>query len=129
MDYLVLKAIHQTAVALSFCGFFARGVGAFSGARWVASRPARTLPHVIDSVLLLSALALAWTLGINPVGSPWLMAKIVGLVAYVLLGVVALRPARPLPVRVAAWLGALITFAWIVSVAISKQVAGFFAWM
>lgn len=88
---------------------------------------AKTLPHVIDTVLLTSALLLAWMLGLNPASTPWLMAKIVGLLGYIALGMMALRPGRPVPVRAAAWLAAPVTFAWIVSVAITKNPHGFFA--
>lgn len=124
MDYVIVKTIHQSAVALSFVGFFARGAGALSGAAWVRRRAAKSLPHLIDSVLLLSALTLAWTLRINPLDAPWLMAKIVALIVYIGLGVVALRPASPPPVRAAAWLGALLVFGYIVSVAITKNPLG-----
>ena len=124
MDYLVLKTIHMTAVALSVTGFFGRGIGALAGARWVRSRLAKTLPHVVDSVLLLSAIALAWQLRLDPLTTPWLMAKIIGLLAYIVLGMFALRPGRPWPVRATAWVLALLTFAYIVSVAITKSPAG-----
>jgi uncharacterized membrane protein SirB2 len=125
MDYVAIKAIHQGAVALSFIGFFARGLGALAGAAWVRSRPAKTLPHVIDTVLLLSALTLAWMLKLHPGSSPWLLAKIFGLVAYIGLGVVALRPQTTMPIRASAWLTALVVFGYIVSVAITKNPAGF----
>jgi len=39
----------------------------------------------------------------------------------------ALRPGRPPLTRGVAWLAALATFAWIVSVAITKQPLGFLA--
>jgi uncharacterized membrane protein SirB2 len=116
-------------VLLSFVGFLARGAGGLIGARWVATRAARTLPHVIDSVLLMSALTLAWLLRLNPASAPWLLAKVLALVVYIGLGMVALRPRLPLPVRAAAWLAALGTFGYIVSVAVSKSPAGFFAQM
>jgi uncharacterized membrane protein SirB2 len=119
--------VHQTAVGLSFLGFFARGIGAFTGASWVQTRPARTLPHVVDTVLLLSALLLLWIYRLDPTTAPWLIAKVVGLVAYVALGMLALRPGRPLGVRATAWVAALLVFAWIVSVAITKQPLGWFA--
>jgi len=125
MDYLLVKTIHQTAVALSFAGFFTRGLGALAGAVWVQGRVARTLPHVVDSVLLLSALALAWMLRLSPLDAPWLMAKIVGLLVYIGLGMIALKPTRPAGVRTAAWVAALVTFGWIVSVAIFKSPLGF----
>ena len=124
MDYVVVKLVHQTAVTLSISGFFIRGAASVSGAQWVGSRAAKTLPHLVDSVLLLSALALAWMLRLTPGNAPWLLAKIVGLVVYVGLGVVALRPGRPLKVRAAAWGAALATVGWIVSVAVTKSPLG-----
>lgn len=153
MDYFVVKTIHQGAVVLSICGFFARGVGALTGAAWVQRRAAKTLPHLVDTVLLLSALALAWMLQLHPGNAPWLLAKIIGLLAYIGLGMLALKerraapelvdppggragedgpggitkPGRPMPLRAAAWIAALVTFGWIVSVAISKQPLGFVA--
>lgn len=127
MDYFTVKTIHQGAVALSVTGFFARGLGSLLGAAWTGGPMARTLPHVVDSVLLASALLLAWTLRITPTQAPWLLAKIIGLLVYIGLGVVALRPGRPAPVRAAAWVAALATFGWIVSVAVTKDPRGFFA--
>jgi uncharacterized membrane protein SirB2 len=126
MDYAVVKTIHQTAVALSIVGFVARGVGMFAGAAWARGRIAKTLPHGVDTLLLLSAITLVAMLGLNPLSTPWLMAKIGGLLLYIALGMLALRPALALPLRAAAWVGALVTFAWIASVAMSKNPAGFF---
>jgi uncharacterized membrane protein SirB2 len=127
MDYFTVKLIHQSAVALSLTGFFVRGAASLSGATWVQSRMAKTLPHIIDTVLLLSAITLAWMLSLTPANAPWLMAKVVGLVVYVALGVIAMRPTRSRRVRVAAWLAAMATAAWIVSVAITKSAWGVFS--
>lgn len=124
MDYSTLKLVHLSAVALSFAGFFARGLGALQCAPWVRGRAARSLPHAVDSVLLLSALALAWRLRLDPLATPWLLAKIVGLLVYIALGVLALRPGRPPGQRAAAWLAAMAVFGYIVSVALTKHPAG-----
>jgi len=127
MDYFVLKAVHISAVFLSSAGFLARGIGRFAGARWVGSRAARTLPHLVDSVLLASAIALAVSLRLSPLSSTWLLAKIIGLFVYVALGMVALRFGRTPRTRTVAWFGALFVFAYIVTVAISKNPRGMFA--
>jgi uncharacterized membrane protein SirB2 len=127
MDYATLKLVHQSAVALSLAGFAARGLGNFAGAAWVQGRAARSVPHVVDSVLLVSALGLAWTLHLSPLATPWLLAKLIALLAYIGLGMLALKPGRPLAFRVAAWLAALATFGYIVSVAVTKNAAGYFA--
>lgn len=129
MDYVFVKTVHQGAVALSISGFFIRGLAALAGAGWVRGRAARTLPHIVDTVLLLSAVALAWMLRLSPLATPWLMAKIVGLLVYIALGSVALRPGRPLGARCVAWLAALATVGWIVSVAITKDAFGFLGTM
>jgi uncharacterized membrane protein SirB2 len=127
MDYFALKLAHQSAVVLSITGFFVRGAASLAGARWVGGRAAKTLPHVVDTVLLVTALTMAWMLRLTPGNAPWLLAKIVGLVVYVALGVVALRPGRPRAVRATAWGAALVVVAWIVSVALTKNALGFLA--
>jgi uncharacterized membrane protein SirB2 len=127
VDYALVKAIHVGAVALSFCGFVARGIGALAKARWVRGRIARSLPHVVDTALLASAIALAWTLGLGPTNSAWIAAKTVALLVYIGLGVVALRPQTPPRARAAAWIGAIVVFCYIVSVAVTKNPRGWFA--
>jgi uncharacterized membrane protein SirB2 len=127
MDFAAWKLLHQSAVALSITGFVARGLGSFMQAAWVRQRFARTAPHVVDTLLLLSALAMAWTLRLTPGNAPWLTAKIIGLLLYIALGLLALRPGRPLALRLAAWVAALAVFGWIVSVALTKQPLGLLA--
>lgn len=121
MEYATLKMFHQATVALSFAGFFVRGCAIYADANWVAGRMAKTLPHIVDTLLLASGVGLAWMLRLTPETAPWLIAKIAGLVMYIALGMLALKPGRPLPVRVAAWLAALVMFAYIAGVAISKN--------
>ena len=127
MDYAAWKLLHQSAAALSITGFVARGLGSFTQAAWVRQRVARTAPHVVDTLLLLSALVMAWTLRLTPGNAPWLTAKIAGLLLYIGLGMLALRPGQPLALRIAAWVAALAVFGWIVSVAITKQPLGLLA--
>lgn len=135
MSYATLKLIHISAVAASFCGFSARGLGALRGARWVRHRLTRVLVHLVDTVLLLSAIGMLVILHLSPWALPWLRAKILGLVVYVALGTLALRPrrsrgaGRPAALRLAFWIGALATFGYIVSVALTKSPAGPFQWM
>jgi uncharacterized membrane protein SirB2 len=135
VSYTTLKLIHVGAVTLSFCGFLARGLGILFGASWVRLRLARTLPHVIDTVLLASALGMLWVMRLPPWPVPWLRAKIAGLIAYIALGVVALRPTRdgspgrPRSIRLLALLAALTVFGYIVSVALTKDPLGALAWL
>ena len=121
MDYLAIKHLHMGAVALSATGFAVRGLASLRAAAWLQGRTAKTLPHLVDTVLLLSALGLAWTLGLNPLATPWLLAKILGLLLYIALGVVALKPRFAPATRAAAGLAALLVLGWIASVAITKN--------
>ena len=125
MDYLAIRTFHETSVALSVTGFALRSDAGLAGARWVRGRLAKTLPHVVDTALLTSALMLLTMLRLNPFATPWLLAKLCGLVVYIRLGVVALRPTVARPVRAAAWLAALAVAGWIVSVAFTKTPWGF----
>ncbi|MBK6854377.1 MAG: SirB2 family protein [Burkholderiales bacterium] len=126
MDYATLKLIHQCAVVLSIGGFAARWLGVLAGADWARGRLARSLPHGVDTVLLTSAVALAWTIGLNPLDVPWLMAKIIALLVYIGLGMLALRPASTRAMCIRSGELALLTVGYIVSVALTKQVVGFF---
>lgn len=129
MDYLAIRTFHESTVAVSVTGFAVRGFAGLLGARWVRGRVARTLPHLVDTALLTSALMLVTLLHVNPFATPWLQAKMSGLVAYVLLGAIALRPGVPRAWRACAGLGALATVGWIVSVAFTKNPWGFLAWL
>jgi uncharacterized membrane protein SirB2 len=125
--YLVLKQLHLTMVAASLALFVLRGVWMLRdsptlGARWV-----KVLPHVVDSLLLASALALAFTLQQYPFVQSWLTAKLLALVLYIVLGSLALKPGRPRGLRAAAFFGALVVFLYIVSVARAHDPWGFLA--
>ena len=109
------------AVALSVIGFAARGLASLAGATWVRSRPAKIVPHVVDTLLLLSAISLVWMLGLNPLGTPWLLAKIGALGLYIVLGSLALKRAATRTGQAAAGLAALATVGWIIATAVGKQ--------
>lgn len=123
MDALPLKHLHVTCVALSYALFFLRGVWMLRGTLAQQGRWVRVAPHLVDSVLLGSAIALAVQLGISPLSAPWLLAKIIALLLYIALGAVALRRGRTQRVRLAAWLSAQAVFFYIVSVAVTHDPA------
>ncbi len=125
MMYYALKHLHVACVLLSIAGFTLRGVWMLSGSRLLQLRLTRVLPHVVDSLLLLSALAMAAMIGQYPFVAGWVTAKVIGLVVYILLGVVALRRGPTRALRGGAFLAALAVYGWIVSVALSKNPAGF----
>ena len=122
--YPTLKMVHVGSAVLSLALFSVRGA-------WMMVSPARlgqpwvkVVPHVVDTVLLGSAIALAIAIGNYPGTHAWLTAKVAGLVAYVVLGSIALKRGRTRAIRVAAFFAALAVFAYIVSVAVTKSSAG-----
>ncbi|MDP1652303.1 MAG: SirB2 family protein [Rhodocyclaceae bacterium] len=126
MLYLTIKHLHVTCVILSITGFCLRGwllmqKSALAGRRWF-----RILPHVNDSILLAAAITLTVLIGRYPFVDAWLTAKVFGLIAYIVLGALALKPGRDPKFRVTAGLIAVAIFGWIVSVALSKQPLGMF---
>ena len=124
MDYLAVKHVHLAAIATSITLFVVRAFWmAFASAR-LERRWVRVVPHVVDTLLLLSGVYLAWQIGAEGVRG-WLPAKIGGLVLYIVLGAVALRRGRTRGVRIAAAVAAVVTFAWIASVALTKSPLGF----
>ncbi len=89
----------------------------------------RVAPHVIDSILLLAAIALVVLTNQYPGVQPWLTVKVVALVAYIGLGVFALRRGRTKRTRVVCLVAAIATFGFMVSVALSRSVLGVFSYL
>ncbi len=120
-----LYITHVTCACLSILGFVLRGFWMLGDNALREHRLARILPHILDSVLLASAIGILWQWGSWPQDLPWVMAKIGALLLYIALGMVALRFGKTRRVRGTAYVLALITAAYIVSVALSKNYWGF----
>lgn len=123
MAYMIAKHLHTATVALTLILFLVRGGWMLADSGMLQRRWVRIAPHVIDTVLLLSALYLAivvWGWPATPHG--WITAKVAALVVYIGLGTVALKRGRTKAVRTAALVGALVVFGYLVAVALSKQV-------
>tara|TARA_R110002049_G_scaffold28779_7_gene98208 strand:- start:1985 stop:2371 length:387 start_codon:yes stop_codon:yes gene_type:complete len=127
MSYFAIKHLHMLLALISIAGFVLRGVWMMLDSRLLEARVVRILPHVIDTLLLVSAIMLATMISQYPLTAGWVTAKVVGLVAYIALGMIALRRGRTKGIRVVAFIGAIVVFAWIASVAFSKHPAGFLA--
>ncbi len=123
--YLALKHLHLTFVALSLILFVLRGIWLFMNSDMLGKKWVKILPHIISTLLLASGIALAVHLNMSPGNQPWLLAKIIALVVYIGLGVAAFKAANPVT-RKTFWLIALLVFAYMVSVAVTKNPLGFF---
>ncbi len=119
--YWLLK-LHIATVLLSLAGFVARGVWMLRGSSLLRARWVRVTPHIVDTLLLASGVGLVFTLHLYPTQQPWLVAKLVALVVYIVLGTIALKRGRTRGVRAGAWVAALAVFFYILAVAFTKQV-------
>ena len=123
MSYAAVKMIHVTSVIISYLLFSLRSIWMMRGSATLERRWVKIVPHVVDTVLLLSAITLAIWIQQDPVHDSWLSAKVVGLLAYIGLGMVALRFGKTLKTRIIAWIAAQAAFFYIVMVALTKNPA------
>ena len=115
-----LRILHVSCATLSLALFVLRGAWRLADSPRLQRRWIRIVPHVIDTVFLGSGIALAIRLEQYPFVQPWLTAKVFGLIAYIILGSLAMKgPGRGL--RAAAFVAALATFAWILGVARTRN--------
>jgi uncharacterized membrane protein SirB2 len=119
--YLTLRSIHIACVMVTAAGFLLRGVWMLRRSPLLVHPLTRTLPHINDSLLLFTAVAMVWLAGLNPLDHAWMMAKLTGLVAYIALGSIALRRGRSRRIRAWAFAGALIALGYIVTVALTRS--------
>lgn len=125
MSYLALKHLHTTAAGLSLVFFIIRAYWSVSESSMLQRKAIRIAPHVIDTVLLVCGLALAAQLG-AAAGQPWLITKIVLLVAYIIVGNFAIRRGKTRKSRALAALLAVLIFLYIVGVAIRHSAGSWF---
>ncbi|KTG16596.1 MULTISPECIES: SirB2 family protein [unclassified Guyparkeria] len=113
--------LHALAAVLSLLGFVVRGGWMLAGSSMLKKKWVKITPHVVDTVLLVSALVAAWLLfwsnGVHP---QFLTVKIVGLVVYIGLGLVAMRFGKTRGMRASAWILAILVFLYIAAVGVAN---------
>ena len=121
MLYQTLKGLHMSFVALTLGGMVLRGGWMLSDSPLLGHRLTRVLPHVIDTLLLLTGVALAVLTAQYPLVQPWLTAKLLALILYILLGTIALKRGRTKAIRSLALVLALVCFGYILAVAVTRN--------
>lgn len=121
MAYSLLKQLHLTTIAITLALFVLRGIWMMTASPRLQARWVRIVPHVNDTLLLISGFGLAIMLGQYPLVDGWLTAKLVALIVYIVLGTVALKRGRTKRMRIAAWVAALLVLGYIVAVAVTHN--------
>lgn len=113
--------VHVSTALLSISGFIFRGILRFRGSDLVNRKWLKIAPHIVDTVLIISAIILLIQSGLNLLTTPWLMAKVIALIIYIALGLIAFRFGKTRTVRLLAWCEAILVFGYILSVAVTKN--------
>lgn len=129
MIYLALKHLHISCVALSGIGFLLRGLWMMRESPMLQRRWVKVAPHVIDTLLLGSAICMAVISAQYPFVLDWLTAKLAGLLVYILCGTMALKRGRTKAQRAIFFALAVLAFAYIVSVALTRNPLGALSWL
>lgn len=123
--YPLIKQLHITLVVLSVMLFTARGLGVLGGAAWPQHRGLRGLSVVIDSALLAAGATLWALAALNPLRDSWLGVKLVLVLAYIVMGALALKRARTRAGRALSFVVALLLVAAAAGIAREHSPAGF----
>ncbi len=122
MAYALLKNIHLATIVITLALFLLRGAWRLMDSPKLDQKWVRITPHVNDTLLLASAIGMLVVAQLNPLDHHWIMAKIIALLAYIVLGTIALKRGKTPLARNLALIGALGVFAYMIAVAVTKQV-------
>ncbi|HBY38525.1 MULTISPECIES: SirB2 family protein [Marisediminitalea] len=119
--YMMAKHLHMTAVGISVLLFVFRFIYGQMNPSFLQKKWVKVVPHIIDTVLLGSAIWLCVILSQYPIVNSWLTAKVIGVIGYILFGLLALKSETPVK-KWGGFAGALIVLGVTAKVAITKQV-------
>lgn len=122
-----ILALHVGTVMISGTLFALRGAGRMADWRIVNHAAVRYFSYLNDTVLLGAAILLTMIIHQYPWVDAWLTVKVSLLLVYIVLGAIALRHGRTPRVRALAYVAALATFGFIVSVALTQNPWGVLA--
>jgi uncharacterized membrane protein SirB2 len=122
--YVILKHLHMTTAYLTISLFALRLLLDAVGRPGWRQTPLRWIPHVNDTILLVSAVTLLFVAGYASDMPGWLLAKIALLFCYIVVGVFAIKPTFSKPVRIVAAIVALAIVSGIFHLAMTKPAFG-----
>lgn len=126
--YPQIKWVHVVAVTCSGLLFLLRGTLTLSSrGAWARHAALRYMSYTIDTILLTAALMLLTMLPSAVFGNGWLTVKLVLLITYIALGVMALREGVSSRRRAIFFASALAVFGLMISIARAHHPLGFVA--
>lgn len=119
--YLILKNTHVALALLSITLFVVRAVWSVNASPQLQQTWARVVPHIIDTLLLASAVYLMIASQQYPFADNWLTAKLVALLVYIGLGTCAIKRGRTAGSRLLFSLMSVAVFCYIFAVAVTHS--------
>ena len=111
----------MVCAAISIGGFTLRGLLKLRESTALQQPWIKVVPHINDTILLSCAVYLSVMSRQYPLTAPWLSAKLAALLLYIGLGMVVMRFAHNRRQRQLAFALALVSFAYIVAVAMTRS--------
>ena len=124
--YLTIKTIHMIAALMSFTGFLLRAYLMVIESNWQKHKVVLITPHIIDAVFLASGATMAFMVNFPLFSQLWLTLKIALLMVYLLFVGIALNRGGTKRVRIGAFFLAILTFVYIVGIAVNKSTLSWF---
>jgi uncharacterized membrane protein SirB2 len=121
MTYLILKNLHLATIVITLTLFLLRGFWMIADSSRPQARWVRIVPHINDTLLLASGIGLAVLIQQYPLVHGWLTAKLFALIAYIVLGTIALKRGKTRGQRITAWIAALGVFGYMAAVAVTHD--------
>ena len=121
MDYGLLKSVHVLCAGLSVSGYIVRGIWMLRESPRLQAGWVKVTPHIIDTLLLISAIALTIQVEQYPFVHGWLTAAYSADGSAIGLGSIGLKRGRTRTARLTAGIAALATFGYIVAVAVTRS--------
>jgi uncharacterized membrane protein SirB2 len=124
--YPQIKLVHVAMVLASGALFALRGAGVLAGQHWPRAALVRWTSYTIDTTLLTAAMMLLTILPRAMFANGWLAMKLLLLVAYIVLGLLALRPQRGRVARAGLYIASVLAYAWMYTIARAHHPLGVF---
>ncbi|EPJ45747.1 MAG: hypothetical protein OFPII_23950 [Osedax symbiont Rs1] len=119
--YIAVKHLHLTLMLCSVVFLIVRVVAATANAQFLKRRWIKIAPHVLDTFLLLSAIALMVIIQQYPITNHWLSAKLLALLGYIIFGTLALKGQKSALTRLLYLAVSLSLVGYMMSIAITKS--------
>ena len=124
MSFLLIKYVHITSVAASFALFFVRGFWVMRSYPQPQEPWVRILPHLVDGLLVASAIGVFILSPQKGWPGDWLTVKLALIVLYVGMAQYLFHVARAIVIKALVWLLALLVFLFVTTIAVLHDPRG-----